>query len=428
MAANGKYPVYIVAAQGGGIYAAAQTLLFLVRMQGLCERFSQHLFAISGVSGGSVGAALYSALARDFESKKTECPLPLPGPVLPSPSMANAVDMAYFLATKDYLSPLLAGFLFPDFAQRFLPFPIPAWSRARALEQALEAAWESEAHLLAPDMRAKGNPMKVGLASSWRPDGMRPALLLNTTETGSGRRRVIAPFKFGERDNNDLRFLPIAVEYDVPLSAAAVASARFPWITPAAWFREKGDVRRIVDGAYFENSGVATAMDLIERLEKIVDAHNLDVEFHLVAMTAAGFPPEDRFRGLGELISPIMSLLNARRAHDNTAIDLAGRKLGTISDTKSSDAKSPAAQRLQKIELKDMLTPLPLGWQLSRASAFQILMQVGLERHCLPNAAFEQSGQPRVVGSTGDCAKLLIDHQLRGDDLQAAAEAARKRF
>ena len=62
---DGAYPVYIVAAQGGGIYAAYQTALFLARMQDVCPRFRHHLFAISSVSGGSVGAATFAAALAD---------------------------------------------------------------------------------------------------------------------------------------------------------------------------------------------------------------------------------------------------------------------------------------------------------------------------------------------------------------------------
>jgi hypothetical protein len=425
-AANGKYPVYIVAAQGGGIYAAAQTLLFLTRMQEFCERFSQHLFAISGVSGGSVGAALYTAFAQGYVTGKVDCASPLlDAPVASSPAH-NAYLAAYQLLTADFLSPLVAGGLFPDFAQRFLPFPVPSWSRAPALEQALEAAWESAAARLGPAATAKGNPLKRGLVGSWDPGGAAPALLLNTTETGSGRRRVIAPFRFAESEDNDLRFLPASGDYDVPVSTAAVASARFPWLTPAAWFRDPvadGDVRRMVDGAYFENSGVATAMDLIDRLEAVANSEKLDVEFHLIAMTVSGFPEENHFLGLGELISPVMSLLNARSARTNTTVGLAERKLGVIDAAGKEDALP--VRRLQKVELKNMLTPLPLGWRISLSTDFQILLQSGIVKHCHPNAAFEQTER---FGSTADCVKPLIYHQLSGDDLRLVADTARKRF
>ena len=417
--ADGRFPVYIVAAQGGGIYAATHTLMFLMRMQAACERFSQHLFAISGVSGGSVGAALYSAFARDFESKKVECRPALPEP-LPSKQMGNAVTAAFRLGSEDYLSPLVAGTLFPDFAQRFLPYPIPSWSRERPLELAFETSWdEVVATGMDPEVRAKGNPLRDGFMSSWTADGSRPALLLNTTETGSGRRRVIAPFTFGEGKDNDLHFLPISREFDVPLSAAAIASARFPWLTPAAWFKEDaGDVKRIVDGGYFDNSGIATAMDLIVELEKITADEHLPIELHLIVLTSEFFFSDDAFAGLNELIAPVMALLNARHTRGSSTVDLAEQRLDSMAQGKY----------LHRVELTDVLTPLPLGWQLSRASTFQIFLQLGIARHCYPDDNFHQDGPGRTGGSSADCVKLLIHHQLRGDDLKKAAAEARERF
>jgi len=60
------YPIFVVAAQGGGAYAAYNSATFLARMQDLCPTFRHHLFAISSVSGGSVGAATFAA-ALDAE-------------------------------------------------------------------------------------------------------------------------------------------------------------------------------------------------------------------------------------------------------------------------------------------------------------------------------------------------------------------------
>lgn len=193
------YPVYIVAAQGGGIYAATQALLFLVKMQASCERFAQHLFAISGVSGGSVGAAMFSALAGEYKNDYVDCG-PLETSPQPSEAMRASRITAIRLSGEDYLSPLLAAALFPDLVQRFLPFTIPAWSRARALEKALETGWE---HIEGRQSSKSGgkNPLALGIAGAWDPKGTRPALLFNTTETGSGRRRLyyaasagLAPF------------------------------------------------------------------------------------------------------------------------------------------------------------------------------------------------------------------------------------------
>src|SRR5262249_39717770 len=64
-AEKGKpYPVYIVAAEGGGMYAGYHVASFLGRMQDFCPNFAEHTFAVSSVSGGSLGAGVFATLAR----------------------------------------------------------------------------------------------------------------------------------------------------------------------------------------------------------------------------------------------------------------------------------------------------------------------------------------------------------------------------
>ena len=103
--------------------------------------FDRHLFAISGVSGGSVGAAVYRAVLADLERGQR-------------PSCANVKDVNHAIepcAQKvlegDLLVPIIAGTLYPDLIQRFWPFG--EWShglsfpdRQSALEKGFEAAYK----------------------------------------------------------------------------------------------------------------------------------------------------------------------------------------------------------------------------------------------------------------------------------------------
>jgi hypothetical protein len=43
---NTSYPIYIFAAEGGGIYAAFRTATFLTNLEDRCPRFSHHVFAL----------------------------------------------------------------------------------------------------------------------------------------------------------------------------------------------------------------------------------------------------------------------------------------------------------------------------------------------------------------------------------------------
>ena len=57
---NGQAALVLVASSGGGIRAAYWTALVLSKLNEIPE-FRQHLFAISSVSGGSLGASLFRA-------------------------------------------------------------------------------------------------------------------------------------------------------------------------------------------------------------------------------------------------------------------------------------------------------------------------------------------------------------------------------
>src|SRR5207245_2655399 len=125
--------------------------IFLARMQDQCPAFRKHLFAISGVSGGSVGAAIFASViaAMPVESAgKVACPgisqYLERSTVLSRKSYEAGIIEGYargILSPKnDLLSPLFAATLFGDFTQRFVPRKIGALDRARALEFGLERA------------------------------------------------------------------------------------------------------------------------------------------------------------------------------------------------------------------------------------------------------------------------------------------------
>ena len=63
-----RYPVFLIATEGGGIRAAYFTASVLAALQERCPALAQHTLAISGVSGGSVGAAVFAGLAGDYAS------------------------------------------------------------------------------------------------------------------------------------------------------------------------------------------------------------------------------------------------------------------------------------------------------------------------------------------------------------------------
>ncbi|MBS1203065.1 MAG: hypothetical protein H6R22_1574 [Chromatiaceae bacterium] len=155
-----REPLILVAASGGGIRAAYWTASTLATLESI-PGFSQALFSISGVSGGSLGAAVYTSVKRlQLESGRGSDTL-------------TEVERAL---SQDFLSPAVAGLLFPDLLQRFVPVPFPWTDRQRFLELAFERS-------LGPG----SNPLSrsfTGLYSGGY--GTRlPSLLLNTTVVDS---------------------------------------------------------------------------------------------------------------------------------------------------------------------------------------------------------------------------------------------------
>ncbi|MCB1511178.1 MAG: hypothetical protein KDJ36_09750, partial [Hyphomicrobiaceae bacterium] len=130
-AANGQrpYPVFVIAAEGGGIYAAAAVSTFLARMQEACPSFAQHIFAISAVSGGAVGSMAwhYALKAKRPEFAREGC-IGAGG----KGSIQNAIRK---VIQADHLSPL-AGLLVADVLGTYD-------DRARGLEWSLRRSIEN---------------------------------------------------------------------------------------------------------------------------------------------------------------------------------------------------------------------------------------------------------------------------------------------
>jgi hypothetical protein len=466
------YPIYIVAAQGGGIYAAYHTATLLARIQDLCPRFNHHLFAISSVSGGSLGAGVFAAVTKGLDAAARAPAVPPTKestPVVKAPAnQHDACPQAEKLARStepnpaldpkehrhetatrailetDFLSPLAAATLFPDFTQRFLPVPVPAFDRARWLEASFEESWQA-ARIPGP------NPLQQSTLRMWSPDGVAPALLINTTESDSGRRQLIAPFRINELNaKGELLQFPLwniwdprgegagprwlfpnpghpCKGRDIPLSTAIGLSARFPWLTPAGSLttdcndEHKPIKTRVVDGGYFDNSGVDTAIDVITLLSSELAKTNfkLDgpdgprIEIHLVVLTTSDYPKRAGY-GLGDGLEPIRALLSTRTARTPIAINQAKRRLEVLQKVAEIDTTNRINVQLPHIHeagFRDTFFRIPLGWRLSKPSRDVIDTQSGRFLDCDANENHKQSDKEL---SNADCIQLMIYHQLDG--------------
>jgi hypothetical protein len=405
-----QYPIYIVSAQGGGIFAAYHAALTLSRLQDLSPNFASHVFAISSVSGGSLGATVFSSLVNLEHPPCTDKSLPsIKDGSLKQDSLEAK---AHCLLSQDFLSSLLSAGLFPDFTQRFLPsVPVlsQALDRARGLEYAFEQAWKGNA-----------NPLKASYYKHWTPEGKSPALVLNTTEVETGERLLLSPFTFNNSDeNSDLKF-PILTDIatvacqdknrqiDFPLSTAAILSARFPFITPVGSFDKcqnkygasiKKHQTQLADGGYFENSGFSTAYEIGQRLEKLVANKEKDSRFKVVYIAITdNSNSQISIKGLKETLSPILAFYNSKEARGRGVIEQAEHEIDSNQNLKLSGHKfrqfylTHATPKISvnpcklNIDLKSCKNQkenvnskfnLPLGWYLSAFSQEYIRDRIG---------------------------------------------------
>jgi len=309
---DGRANFVVVSAEGGGLRAAFWTVTVLGAVQDEAPQFSRQVAAISGVSGGSLGAAVFTTLAgqRSIAQARRDCGA---GGVPVGPYQCAGQTVL----SQDFLAPAVAALLFPDLMHRFAPLGFP--DRAKALEQGWERAWS-----------LAGFPGGIwrdrGLGALWTGGAFVPALLLNGTHVESGRRVITSNLDISAspgvfRDAYDFhRFLPAGS--DVRPSTAVHNSARFTFVSPAGTL---ADGTHLVDGGYFENFGAVTARELLEAgidrlgrgVRPVAVLISNDPELREGDLPSKA-PREPRGAQpqtwAGEVLSPLRALLHSREA------------------------------------------------------------------------------------------------------------------
>ena len=293
----------IIAAAGGASRAAYFTASMLGYLldpdeSGLDpDKVRNRLFAISGVSGGSVGAVMVTAALAEANGAQHPCKA-TDVPLWWSDKIKNWRDCLEALTSGDFLTADFLGFAFND----MVPF---AFFRDRAA--VLEDSWSKHYDEVIANTSTASTGECHGLECpffSLRPTSARwiPLLVLNGTSEATGGRiitTILSPtftpsgscptvnddakcriFVQADRFHDLLStpgprqgwtgwferyWLGHADVDDIRLSTAAHNSARFPFISPAGTIRDSKDqmiLDRIVDGGYFENYGALSAKEL----------------------------------------------------------------------------------------------------------------------------------------------------------------------
>ncbi|MGB9150919.1 MAG: patatin-like phospholipase family protein [Burkholderiales bacterium] len=341
------YPVYIIAAEGGGIRAAYWTAAVLAALHEREKNFSEHVYAISAVSGGALGAAVYGGLLAQQKQSGAEtsrCATQKYGET-------NFSSCARAILSHDFLSPTLAYLLYPDMMQRLLPGPIAAFDRARALEYSWEDAWQSE---------TGNDQFGASFLSLWRGrEAAVPALFFNSTLVETGQRVIFSNVRVDTLEFYDALdgFRAPLLLPESALSTTVNFSARFSFISPPARVATGKGSAHLVDGGYHENTGALTASEILRAVEKTIASKSLNARPVVVVIRNQPFAERDYISGefLGEWVHPVQVILNTRKAHSAIYLDSMAAALNRPSEPQQFFVVQPPRES----------APAPLGWYMS---------------------------------------------------------------
>ena len=348
-------PFFVVDAEGGGIRAAYWTVTVLGEIQNRHPSFASHVFSLSGVSGGSLGASVFVALLN--ESRERAAPF-------------DIKTTGQEILGEDFLSPAVAAILYPDLVQRFLPVSVSAFDRATTLEQSWERAWHK--HVGGRNRMSEPFDRLWEGRSQWT-----PALLLNATWVETGKRIIASNMRVAaSRRREDFVDVEDANAFFAPrsisLSTAAHMSARFTYVSPAGSLVKGGRTYgRVVDGGYFENSGATTTLAILQTIDQLAETDPSWNQVERYVIHISNEPIDPRFANdslarapdnpnirpqdfLNEALSPLSALLTTRNARGYYARETA--------------AWAVSHRNYLHFGLCRRSTNVPLGWVLSRST------------------------------------------------------------
>ncbi|ADB42104.1 hypothetical protein [Spirosoma linguale] len=352
-------PLVLVAAEGGGIRALNWTAETLIRLDSIIPGFSRHVYALSGVSGGGVGTVFYTAFLRDFaEADRT-----------------RAFDQFRNVIRDDYLSGVSSALLFPESVQRLIPVPLPALERAKWLEDSWAASYYNNLALSTLDSSlTQLYQTRAGYNYNL------PSLLLNGTLAESGQKIITSNLQLDAHYFKNVVSTLDVLGADVPLKTAASLCSRFPIVTNGGLIQKDtllGNGRKqrygghVVDGGYFDNSGVETCIQLLNNLVPAI--RRLDTTERVTIIPYVLFIQNSNPNGnlpqkrsiLQEVQIPLLAFLNA---WDNGSITR-DNMFNSFMDRFDNPKTNYLTLRLAYNE------KYPLGWYMSDSVARNIGQQ-----------------------------------------------------
>lgn len=291
---------YLVAAEGGGSRSGAWTSSVLTELDARTQgRFRRNCFAISSVSGGTVGSAvtlsLWDNILRD-PKLQTMVSDSIYKPYSEKQGRANRTDARYIQRVfgRNYVSTAIAGIFFYDFWQSVPLINLlyaSDYSRTdRHQDEENDAVYKALSEML---VAKENNFQRYYKHTSFlslyynqsanerapRPRVELPLFFPNTTRVEDGRRGILSPVLMPSSDTTN-QYNPFIASVDViglagkenpyrsfSLSEAAGMSQLFPFVNSNV--KVSDHVGRYMDGGAYENMGLTTLYEIRKHLSDI---------------------------------------------------------------------------------------------------------------------------------------------------------------
>lgn len=376
----------VVATAGGGIVAAGWTTTVLGGLDEVTQGvFSDRLAAVSSVSGGSFGTALFidDQLRRPPEAG----------------GWRERRERIFDWATANSLRPAFWGMVFPDILRLVRPgFAVLEWIdgpqvRIQDRSWAMEESWRRRVGRDRPTDWAPPSMAEVGRAAA---EGRVAAPIINAMLVENGVPYALTPLDLpgslrAVRPDAPCPFISFASalpERDLSILTAARLSATFPYVTPMSRPVDlasplgSGDLpapphtadscgrqaaqAHVGDGGYFDNFGVAA---LSAWMNDAFTGGTLSPQMRILWLNVYWEEPEPTdFAPLsGAHVAsqgPFKGLVNARGSTQRSRNRAA---LAALADAwnRPACADCPTVERLQVRDLV-LSETLPLNWQLGQ--------------------------------------------------------------
>ncbi|MFI0606510.1 MAG: hypothetical protein ACH37Z_01285 [Anaerolineae bacterium] len=442
----------VVAAAGGGIAAAGWTTTVMGGLDEVTQGvFGDRLAAVSAVSGGSFGAALF------IDDHLQRPPA--------SGGWQGRRERTFDWATANSLRPAFWGMVFPDLLRLFRPgFAVMEWidgpkARIQDRSWAMEESWRRRIGRDRPVGWTPPSLAEVGRAAA---EGRVAAPIINAMLVENGVPYALTPLALPEhlravRPDAPCPFISIAAalpERDLSIFTAARLSATFPYVTPmsrpvdlasplgggdlplpphaANRCGEQAARAHVGDGGYFDNFGVAA---LSAWMDDAFSGGTLPADLQVLWLNVYWEEPEStQFSPLsGAQVAsqgPLSGLVNARGSTQRTRNRAALAALAEKWNRRDC-AGCPDVERLQVRDLV-LSESLPLNWQLGQRDKDLISRQWADSL----TAAVEVDGPPLMLcpnaaeawdTDTGPGGQLLAPglHELPDESPDSLATRAR---